>query len=55
MDDVMLYNTTQNAWYADSDVGVHVIQKRVGKLYFQAGFEGHFTNISLCATAATHN
>jgi integrase len=48
-----LKTTTQKTWYADTPVGVHLLQKTVGKLCSQAGFEGHFTNHSLRATAAT--
>ena len=42
-----------NCWFADSPVGVHLLQKVVGKLCEAAGFKGHFTNHSLRATAAT--
>lgn len=42
---------TATSWYADAPVGVHVLQKPVGKLCEQAGFSGHFTNHSLRATA----
>lgn len=44
---------TATSWYADAPVGVHVLQKTVGKFCEQAGFSDHFTNHSLRATAAT--
>lgn len=44
---------TATSWYADATVGVHVLQKTVGKLCEQAGFSCHFTIHSLLTTAAT--
>ena len=37
----------------DSPVGVHLLQKTVANLCAAAGFQGHYTNHSLRATAAT--
>lgn len=44
---------TATSWYADATVGVHVLQKTVGKLCEQAGFSCHFTIHSLLTTAGT--
>lgn len=44
---------TATSWYADATVGVHVLQKTVGKLCKQAGFSCHFTIHSLLTTAGT--
>ncbi len=40
-------------WYADKPVGVNILKKTVSHLTAGAGLCGHFTNHSLCATAAT--
>ncbi|KAK3084649.1 hypothetical protein FSP39_016881 [Pinctada imbricata] len=44
---------TSTQWYDDVPVGVHSLQKTVGKLCDLCGFEGFYSNHSLRATAAT--
>lgn len=57
MENVMLFTLlmyiSATFWYAEAPVGILVLQKTVGKLFEQAMFSSHFTNHSLCATAAT--
>ena len=43
----------QTYWYQKTPVGHNVLQKTVCQLCESAGFDGHFTNHSLCATTAT--
>ena len=45
---------TANCWYSDKAVGISKLQSIVREMCAKAGLPGHYTNHSLCATAATH-
>ncbi|XP_060603803.1 zinc finger MYM-type protein 2-like [Ruditapes philippinarum] len=40
-------------WFDDAPVGIHTLQRTIGRLCNDAGFDGFYTNHSLRATAAT--
>ena len=48
-----LAKPTNACWYQKTPVGHNMLQKTVCRLCESAGFNGHFTNHSLCATTAT--
>ena len=48
-----LAKPTNACWYQKTPVGLCMLQKTVRRLCESAGFDGHFTNYSLCATTVT--
>ena len=42
-----------NVWYSKAPMGHNTLSKIVSEMMKEAGFEGHYTNHSLCVTSAT--